>query len=495
MVGSLGVFDKDGQFENRLFINNEFVPSVSGKMFDTVDPSTEKVITSVYEADAADVDLAVAAARAAFEYGSAWTSMFGSQRRDLILKFAQLIEDNKDYLAALESLDNGKPSANPSNYTSQSDVGGVIRFFRYFAGYADKIEGKSFSGDGNMLMYSQQVPVGVVGQIIPWNFPLLMLAWKVAPALATGCTIVLKTSEKTPLSALALCKLAKEAGFPPGVFNVLSGYGTTAGKALAVHMDVDKIAFTGSTPVGRLIEQYAAQSNMKRVSLELGGKSPLIVMPDADLDTAVSISQVGLFLNQGQACCASSRIYVHESIHDEFVKKCAAAAQARRLLAPSDPNCDQGPQVDNLQFDRVMSYIEAGKTEGAKLETGGARHGTVGYYIQPTVFSGVTDDMKICREEIFGPVMSILKFSDVEDVIKRANASMYGLAAGVICKDMKNALGVAHRLRAGVIWVNTYDFFDATLPFGGFKSSGHGREGGSYALELYTETRTICAAL
>lgn len=322
-----------------------------------------------------------------------------------------------------------------------------------------------------------------------------MMTWKLAPALASGCCVVMKTSEKTPLSALAICKLIKEAGFPPGVVNVLSGFGPTAGKAIACHMDIDKVAFTGSTGVGRMIEKYASESNMKRVSLELGGKSPMIVLPDADLDAAVAASQIGLFLNQGQCCCASSRIYVHESIHDEFVKKSAAVAAARQLLDPFDAKCDQGPQVDKIQFDRVLSYIESGKQEGATCVTGGARHGEVGYFIQPTVFSGVTDEMKICREEIFGPVMSILKYSDVDDVIKRANNTMYGLAAGVMGKDLKATLNVAHKLRAGVVWVNCYDFFDAALPFGGFKASGHGREGGSYAMDLYREIRTICCQL
>lgn len=491
---SLGTFAENGPFETRLFINNEFVNSVGGKTFDTVNPATEKVICAVQEADARDVDLAVSAARAAFETGK-WSSMLASQRRDLILKLAQLIEDNKAYLSSLESLDNGKPSSNPSTYNSQADVHLCIQFYRYFAGWADKVQGRTMPVDGNMLVYTQQVPVGVVGQIIPWNFPLLMMAWKLAPALACGCTVILKTSEKTPLSALAIAKLIKEAGFPPGVVNILSGYGPTAGEPLARHMDVDKIAFTGSTAVGKKIEIMASESNMKRVSLELGGKSPLIVMPDADLDQAVGVSQVGLFLNQGQACCASSRIFVHEDVYDEFVKKSTEAAAKRKLLAPSDANCEQGPQVDKLQFDRVMSYIEAGKTEGARLTTGGSRHGDVGYYIQPTVFADVTDDMKICREEIFGPVMSILKFKSVDEVVKRANNTVYGLASGICSRNIKDALGIASRLRAGVVWINTYDFFDAALPFGGFKQSGHGREGGEYALSLYTETRTVCVAL
>jgi aldehyde dehydrogenase (NAD+) len=318
-----------------------------------------------------------------------------------------------------------------------------------------------------------------------------MLIWKLSPAMATGCTTVVKTSEKTPLSALAVAKLIKEAGFPPGVINILSGYGPTAGEPLARHMDVDKVAFTGSSAIGHKIEIMAAESNLKRVTLELGGKSPMIVMPDADLDQALAAAHLGLFLNQGQACCASSRLYVHEDIYDEFVTKAGEQAKARQLLDPSDPKCDQGPQVDKIQFDKILGYIESGKQEGARLVTGGKRHGTKGYFIEPTVFADVKDDMKIAREEIFGPVMQILKFSDVNDAIKRANDTPYGLAAGVCSRDIGNVLKIAHALRAGTVWVNCYDVFDAAASFGGYKDSGHGREMGNAVLNHYTELKTV----
>jgi len=487
---SLGTFNPQGPFETRLFINNEFVNSVSGKTFHTVDPSSEEVICAVQEADHRDVDIAVKAAREAFENGP-WSKAFGSQRRDWMLKLAQLVDENRAYLAALESFDNGKPANNPKSYTSQGDLHLVIQCLRYYAGWADKIQGKTIPVDGDILVYTRHEPVGVVGQIIPWNFPLLMLAWKIGPALACGCTVVVKTSEKTPLSALALARLIKEAGFPAGVVNVISGFGPTAGEPLARHMDVDKIAFTGSTAIGHKIEQFAAESNLKRVSLELGGKSPLIVMPDADLDQALAAAHVGLFLNQGQCCCASSRLFVHEDIYDTFVEKASAQARARKVLHPSHAECEQGPQVDKIQFDRIMGYIESGKQQGARVVAGGERHGEKGFYIQPTVFADVTDDMKIAREEIFGPVMSILKFKTVDEAIRRANDSIFGLAAGVCSRDIGTALRIANRLRAGVVWVNTYDFFDTASPFGGYKQSGHGRELGEYALSLYTEIKTV----
>lgn len=484
---SLGAFDPKGPFETRLFINGEFVNSKSGKTFPTVDPATEEVMCHVQEALAEDIDAAVAAARAAFP---AWSATNGSYRRDLMLKLASLIEENRVYLAQLESLDNGKPCANPNAYGSHGDVHLCIQNLRYFAGWADKIMGKTVPIDGNFLCYTRHEPVGVVGQIIPWNFPLLMFIWKLSPAMAVGCTVVVKTSEKTPLSALALAKLIKEAGFPPGVINVVSGYGPTAGEPLVRHHDVDKIAFTGSTPVGKKIHSICSET-LKRCSLELGGKSPMIVMPDADLDQALAAAHVGLFLNQGQACCASSRLFVHEDIYDAFVAKAVEQAKSRKLLHPTDPECEQGPQVDKIQFDRIMGYIKKGSEQGAKLAYGGDRHGDKGYYIQPTVFTDVTDDMIIAQEEIFGPVMSILKFKTVDEAIARANNSIFGLAAGVCSRDIGNALKIAHAIRAGTIWVNCYDVFDAAAPFGGYKQSGHGREMCEYALELYTEVKTV----
>eukprot|EP00037_Helgoeca_nana_P008640 m.76910 g.76910 ORF g.76910 m.76910 type:complete len:499 (-) comp19062_c0_seq1:137-1633(-) len=493
---SLGMFRPEGPFETRLFINNEFVPAVSGKTFSTVNPATEKVIAEVSEADAADVDVAVRAAKEAFDDGQGeWPRTTGPARRDMLNKFAMLIEENMPYLSALESLDSGKPFSNAA-YSAQVDLGLVIKCYRYYAGWADKIMGKMIPIDNaDMFAYTRHEPIGVCGQIIPWNFPLLMMAWKVAPALACGNTVVLKSSEKTPLSALALCKLFKEAGFPPGVVNVLSGYGPTAGAAIASHMDVDKVAFTGSTPVGKKIMTMAANSNLKKTSLELGGKSPLIVMPDADLEQAVQAAHIGLFLNQGQCCIASSRLYVHEDVYVEFVAKATEAARNWTTGDPMASTTLNGAQVDKLQFDKIMRYIASGKAEGATLKCGGVRSGETGYFIEPTIFADVKDDMKICREEIFGPVMSILKFRTSEEVIRRANASPFGLGAGVISRDIGTALSMAHRLRAGTVYVNTYDVFDAAMPFGGFKQSGNGRELGEYGLNEYTEVKVVVVPL
>lgn len=485
-LSGLGAFKASGPFETRLFINNEFVKAKSGKQFATVNPATEETIAHVEEAGAADVDLAVQAANAAFP---AWQATAYSKKRDLLYKLADLIDQNRDYLASLESLDNGKP-LNNAGYSSRGDLELTVQCFRYFAGWADKIHGKVLPVDPPQFALTRHEPIGVVGQIIPWNFPLLMLAWKFAPALATGNTLVLKTSEKTPLSALAVCKLVKEAGFPAGVVNVLSGYGAPAGDAIVRHPLVGKVAFTGSTAVGKRIMATCAET-VKRVSLELGGKSPLIVMDDADLDQALLYAHVGLFLNQGQCCCASSRLFVHEAIYDAFVAKATAQAKGRVVGDPTDAKSDQGPQVDKLQFDKVMSYIDAGKKAGAKLVTGGARAGTKGYFIQPTVFADVTDDMVIAKEEIFGPVMSILKFKTLDEAITRANATEYGLAAGIMTKNITTALKAATALRAGTVWVNCYDAFSAVAPFGGFKESGIGRDNGEYALENYTDVKCI----
>lgn len=476
--------------ETRLFINNEFVNSTSGKTFDTVNPATEEVICSVHEADAADVDIAVKAAKDAFALGSKWRSTSGAQRRDLLLKLADLIERDAEYLSNLESLDNGKPLGVGSYYGSKADVGLVTKCYRYYAGWADKLTGETIPVEGDLFCYSRKEPIGVCGCIIPWNFPMLMQAWKLGPALACGCTVVLKTSEKTPLSALHISKLIAEAGFPPGVVNTLSGYGPTAGQAIARHPDIDKVAFTGSSAVGHKIQQYSAESNMKNVSLELGGKSPLIIFDDADLDTAVNSAHIGLFLNQGQCCVASSRLFVQEGIYDAFVK--ASVEKASKVSIGSfDEPVDQGPQVDKLQFDKVMGYIEKGKSEGATVSHGGARHGDKGYFVQPTVFSDVTDNMTIAKEEIFGPVMSILKFKTEEEAVERANNTMYGLGAGVISGDVARAISVAHQIRAGTVWVNTYDQFDIAAPFGGYKESGNGRDKGKEALENFLETKSV----
>jgi aldehyde dehydrogenase (NAD+) len=474
----------------KLLINNEWVESVSGKTFPTINPSTGEEICRVAEADAPDVDRAVRAARAAFESGK-WRKMSASQRGLLMNRLADLIEKNAEELAQLETLDNGKPY----HVALGADLPLTIACYRYYAGWADKLQGKTIPVSGKYFCYTKHEPVGVVGQIIPWNFPLLMQAWKLGPALACGCTVVLKPAEQTPLTALRVGELMIEAGFPPGVVNLLPGYGPTAGAAIARHMDVDKVAFTGSTEVGHLIMKAAAETNLKRITLELGGKSPNIVFADADMDQAVEGAHFALFFNQGQCCCAGSRLYVEDKCYDEFVEKSVARAKKRTVGNPFDKTTEQGPQVDSDQFNKVMGYIEAGKKEKATLLTGGKRVGDKGYFIEPTVFGDVQDDMKIAQEEIFGPVMSILRFKDLDEVVTRANKSLYGLAAAVWTRDITKAHAIADSVRAGTVWVNCYDVFDAGAPFGGFKQSGMGRECGEYGLANYTEVKTVTVKL
>ena len=474
----------------KLLINGKWVDAASGKTFPTINPSTGEVITQVAEADAADVDKAVAAARAAFEKG-AWRKMSASARGVLMNKLADLIEKHAEELAELESLDNGKPY----QVALAADLPLTIACYRYYAGWADKIQGKTIPVQGRYFTYTKHEPVGVVGQIIPWNFPLVMATLKLGPALATGCTVVLKPAEQTPLTALRVGELILEAGFPDGVVNVLPGYGPTAGAAISRHMDVDKVAFTGSTEVGHLIMRAAADSNLKRVTLELGGKSPNIVFADADMDKAIEGAHFALFFNQGQCCCAGSRLFVEEKCYDEFVEKSVARAKRRTVGNPFDKNTEQGPQVDQEQFNKVMGYIEAGKKDKAKLVAGGNRVGDKGYFIEPTVFADVQDNMRIAQEEIFGPVMSILKFKDVSEVVERANKSLYGLAAAVWTQDITKAHAIADGVRAGTVWVNCYDVFDAAAPFGGFKQSGLGRELGEYGLANYTEVKTVTVKL
>jgi aldehyde dehydrogenase (NAD+) len=474
----------------KLLINNRWIPSESGKTFATINPATGEEICQVSEADAADVEKAVKAARAAFEHG-AWRKLPASERGRLLHRLADLIEAHADELAALESLDNGKPVS----IARAVDVAATVGCFRYFAGWSDKVHGKTIPVDGDFFCYTRHEPVGVVGQIIPWNFPMLMLAWKLAPALATGNTVVMKPAEQTPLSALRIGELIVEAGFPEGVVNLLPGFGPTAGAAIARHMDVDKVAFTGSTEVGQLIMEAAAKSNLKRITLELGGKSPNIVFADTDLDEAVEGAHFGLFFNHGQCCCAGSRVFVEEKIYDQFVEKSGARARKRTVGDPFDPKTEQGPQVDQIQFDKVMGYIESGRHEGAKLVCGGDRVGDRGYFIEPTVFADVQDGMKIAREEIFGPVMSIIPFKSAEEVVERANRTNYGLAAAVWTRDIKKAHAIANSVRAGTVWVNCYNVLDTRAPFGGFKQSGIGRELGEYGLQQYTEVKTVTVRL
>jgi aldehyde dehydrogenase (NAD+) len=475
--------------QTECFIGGRWTPSVSGKTFDTFNPATEEVIAQVAEGDAADIDLAAKAARKAFEQGP-WATMDARDRGRLLYKLADLIEAEIDELAALESLDNGKPFRD----ARAADLPLTIDCLRYYAGYADKIHGQTIPVRGNYFTYTRREPVGVAGQIIPWNFPMLMVAWKWGPALAAGCTVVMKPAEQTPLTCLRMARLAQKAGIPDGVINVVPGYGPTAGAATVKHPDIDKIAFTGSGEVARIIMRDASQT-LKRLTFELGGKSPNIVFEDADLDAAIAGAHFGLYFNQGQCCCAGSRLFVHEKIYDKFIDRLASMNHTRKLGNPLDPETEQGPQVDKEQFDKIMRYIDLGKQQGAELITGGKRFGDRGFYVEPTLFAGVQDDMTIAKEEIFGPVMSVLKFKDIDEVAKRANATSYGLAAAVWTRDIQKAHSLAAKIRAGTVWINCYDVFDAGAPFGGFKQSGMGRELGEKGLDAYTESKTVTVSL
>jgi aldehyde dehydrogenase (NAD+) len=475
--------------QTKLLIDGKFRDSISGKTFATVNPATEEVIAHVAEGEAADIDLAVKAARKAFEKGP-WAKMDARDRGRLMNKLADLMEEHIDDLAELETLDNGKPIAESRN----GDLPLVIDCLRYYAGWADKIHGQTIPVRGMYFCYSRREPVGVVGQIIPWNFPMLMVAWKWGPALAAGCTVVLKPAEQTPLTALRMGELALEAGYPAGVINIVPGFGETAGAPLVAHNGVNKIAFTGETTTGKLIMKNAAET-LKRVTLELGGKSPNIVFADADLEAATNGAMLGLYLNQGQCCCAGSRLFVQEPVYNAMVERLAQKSQDRKLGDPFDAHTEQGPQIDEGQFKKVLSYIEKGKSQGARCVAGGERFGKKGYFIKPTVFADVKDNMDIATDEIFGPVMQVLKFRDIEEVIERANSTDYGLAAAVWTRDIGKAHSIATRIHAGTVWINCYDVFDAAAPFGGFKSSGLGRELGELALDNYTENKTVTVAL
>eukprot|EP01006_Ploeotia_vitrea_P032418 TRINITY_DN64633_c0_g1_i1.p1 TRINITY_DN64633_c0_g1~~TRINITY_DN64633_c0_g1_i1.p1 ORF type:complete len:494 (-),score=76.47 TRINITY_DN64633_c0_g1_i1:412-1893(-) len=467
-----------------LFINGEFVESVSGKKFSTTNPATEAVICEVFEGDKADVDKAVEAGKKAFP---GWARTGGAKRGQFLNKIADALEAQQKAFAAIETLDNGKAIADSADI----DLPGTIQVFRYYAGWADKITSNVYNTCNDHLDFTRREPFGVCAAIIPWNYPLAMLSWKVAPALACGNVVVLKSSEKTPLTALMFAQVCKDVGLPAGVFNLISGFGPTAGAAMASHMDIPKIAFTGSTATGRQISILAAQSNLKKVTLELGGKSPVIVCDDADVDTAAFFAASAVFANQGQVCTAGTRTFVHEKIYDEFVEKFVCVAQNTMLGDPFDEITQQGPQVDKLQFDRIMGYIEAGKKEGATLKQGGERFGSQGYFIQPTVFTDVKDDHKIAREEIFGPVACIFKFSTDEEAVARANDTQYGLAAGIFSKNLDRALWIERNLQAGTVWINEYGDEHVQMPFGGFKQSGSGRELGTAAIEEYTQLKSV----
>jgi phenylacetaldehyde dehydrogenase len=463
-------------------------------VFDVQDPATEMLLASVADGDAADIDAAVRAARKALK--GPWGRMSPSVRGRIIHRIGDLILEHLDELAQLESLDNGKPFS----VARAADVPLSADMFHYMSGWATKIEGKhiaisNLAAPGEYLSFTRPEPIGVVGQIIPWNFPLLMAAWKLAPALATGCTIVLKVAEETPLSALRLGELLLEAGLPDGVVNIVPGFGETAGAALAAHPGVDKVAFTGSTEVGRLIVQ-AASRDLKKVSLELGGKSPNIILDDADIDEAVAGATAGIFFNHGQCCNAGSRLFVQEKIFDRVVSGIAANAEKIKLGSGLDPQTEMGPLVSEVQYGRVTGYLKAGMEEGARALTGGSALGGHGFFVKPTVLVDTRPDMKVVREEIFGPVLVATPFKEADDsLIAAANDTIYGLAAGVWTRDIGKANQIANSLKAGTVWINCYHVFDAALPFGGYKQSGWGREMGQAVLSNYLETKAITSRI
>jgi phenylacetaldehyde dehydrogenase len=476
----------------RLFIGGEWVEPKSKQRLSVVDPATGREIASVADADKADVDRAVAAARAAFEKGP-WPEMLPAQREALLWRLSDLIEKHADELAELESVNNGKTKF----MASIIDVPGTYKYFRYMAGWATKISGETISNSiggipgAKFHTYTSREPIGVCAQIIPWNFPLAMAAWKLGPALAAGCTCILKPAEQTPLSALRLGELIIEAGFPPGVVNILTGLGETAGAALVAHPGVDKIAFTGSTAVGKIINKSATDT-IKRVSLELGGKSPVIMFPDADLNAAIGGAANAIFFNHGQVCCAGSRLYAHRSIFDKVVEGVSGAAASIKLGPGLDPQTQMGPLVSKEQQDRVLGYIESGRKQGASVTVGGGAPSSPGYYVEPTVLVNVKSEMKVVREEIFGPVLVAQRFEDVNEIAALANDTEYGLSASVWSKDLSTVHRIVPKIRAGTVWVNCHNFVDPNMPFGGYKQSGFGREHGRHAIDLYTEIKSVC---
>ncbi len=471
----------------KLLINGEWVEPASGKYYDDPNPSTGETVATVAEGSAEDIDRAVKAARAAFE--GPWSKMHPADRGKLVYKLGELVRTHARELAEIDAIDAGKPVTN----SLRVDIPAAIDCFEYYAGWADKVHGETVPVRGPHFTYLLRQPVGVVGQIIPWNFPVMMAAWKLAPALATGNTVILKPAEQSPLSALRLGELCLEAGLPPGVVNIVTGFGET-GAALVEHPDVDKIAFTGSPEVGRIIMRASA-GTLKKVSLELGGKSPNVILADADMDAAIRGASGGVFFNQGEVCSAGSRIIVEQGIYDEFVHGLGERTKSIRVGDPLDEETYMGPVVSEEQFDRVMSYIEIGQGEGAKLITGGSRIGDKGYFVQPTIFADVNNRMRIAQEEIFGPVASVIPVKDLDEAISVANDTCYGLAAAVWTRDVGRAHEAAHRLKAGTVWVNTYGATDTRSPWGGFRDSGFGRELGRQALDLYTESKAVWIAL
>jgi len=480
-------------YRNQAFIDGKYVDAASGKTFACVNPATGETVTEIAECDSEDVNRAVASARAAFEDGR-WSNLAPGKRKRVLQKFADLMKKNADELALLETLDMGKPIRD-----SQSiDIPGSINTIRWYAEAIDKVYDEvAPTGPGSLALITRE-PMGVIGAVVPWNFPLLMASWKIGPALATGNSLVLKPAEQSPLTALRIAELASEAGIPDGVFNVVPGFGETAGQAIGRHMDVDGIVFTGSGEVGKYFLRYSGESNMKRVSLECGGKTPHIVMADAhDLDTAAKAAAFGIFFNQGEVCNAGSRLLVQDSIKDEFLDKVMAVGERLQPGDPLDPKTRMGAIVDETQMGRVLSYIEKGRSEGADLKMGGnqVRTDTGGYYIEPTVFDNVANKMTIAQEEIFGPVLSTMSFKDAEEAVEIGNSTIYGLAAAVWTSDVNTAHKTARALRAGTVWVNCFDASDITVPFGGYKESGFGRDKSLHALDKYTELKTTWLAI
>jgi len=479
-----------------VLINGKWVPAKSGETFDVLNPATGELLAKVASCGKEDVDAAVAAARKAFDDGP-WSRMTPSARGRMIWKIGDLILENLDELAQLESLDNGKPYA----VARAADVPLAADLFHYMAGWATKLEGNTipisvpYAPGAQFQAFTRREPIGVVAQIIPWNFPLLMAAWKLGPALTTGCTVVLKVAEETPLTGLRLAEICQEAGLPDGVLNVLTGFGETCGAPLAAHPQVDKVAFTGSTEVGKLIVKAAA-NDLKKLTLELGGKSPNIILDDADLDVAIPGAANAIFFNHGQCCCAGSRLFVQEKVYDRVVEGVSDLARNIKLGPGLDPQTEMGPLVSQTQLDRVSGFLRSGIEQGAKAVCGGERFGNQGYFVRPTVLVDTSEDMKVYQEEIFGPVVTAVPFKNVDDdLVRRANDTVYGLAAGVYSKDVARAHRIANRLRAGTVWINCYNILDAALPFGGYKQSGWGREMGHAVLNNYLETKSVCAAL
>ncbi|KAG5417106.1 ALD5 [Candida metapsilosis] len=465
-----------------LFINNEFVYPKQKKAFEVISPVNEEVVASVYEALEEDVDDAVDAAVEAYK---TWSTSAPEVRASVLYKVAELVDKNAEILAEIETLDNGKSIAN-----AKGDVQLVANYFRSCAGWCDKILGTVINTGGTHFNYTERVPL-VCGQIIPWNFPLLMLSWKLGPVLASGSTTVLKTAEQTPLSGLFFAKLLVEAGLPKGVINIISGFGKTAGAAIASHMRLDKVAFTGSTLVGKTIMKAAADSNLKKVTLELGGKSPNIVFDDADIDNTIRNIVAGIFYNSGEVCCAGSRVLIQSGVYDQVVKKLKETAEAIKCGDPFDPETFMGAQVSEVQLSKILQYIESGKEQGAKIITGGCRADGKGYFVKPTIFGDVAGHMKIVKEEIFGPVVTLIKFDTIDEAIELANNTEYGLAAGVHSRDVNKCIYVSSKIKAGTIWVNTYNDFHPMVPFGGFSASGIGREMGEEVFHEYTQTKAV----